>query len=269
MPETAGGASRPGPVPSPSRVRDALLGGRRNLQCDRDLAARLERMFPGIGADTADVRAFTARAAGWCASRGIGQYIIAEPGLPLPGGAGDAARAVLPAARLAYAVADSSEAAYARAAAAGDPAGTAAVCGAGAESAAVLLADPGLRAVIRLGEPACAVLPAVSLMDAAGAEAMITGFGAALVPGSALVISAWAPGPGEAAEALAAAAAPAGCLFPHDAGSLEKWLGAGRLRLVDPPGVTGARWWRAGMDCPVRGGTARITAAAGAVALVT
>src|ERR1700722_7043702 len=111
MPDSAGIPARP---PSPSRVRDALLGGRRTLQADRDLADRLELRFPGTAQAAAEARAFTGRAVTWCAQQGIAQYIVPEPGLPLPGGAADAARAVIPGARVAYACTDPSEAAYAR-----------------------------------------------------------------------------------------------------------------------------------------------------------
>ncbi len=190
MPEYAGDESLPSD-PSPSRVRDVLLGGRRNLQCDRDLARRLERRFPGAAAAAGEVRAFAGRAVTWCARQGIGQYIIAEPGLPLPGGAADAARAVIAGARVAWVVTDPSEAAYARAAASADDL-SAAVRFADADRPGALLADPQLRAVISLDKPACAVLAgAASFLDGAAAAAMASGFAAALAPGSALIMTAW------------------------------------------------------------------------------
>ena len=166
--------------PSPSRIRDALLGGRRNLHADRDLADRLELRFPGTAQAAAEARAFTGRAVTWCAQQGIAQYIVPEPGLPLPGGAADAARAVIPGARVAYACTDPSEAAYARAEAARDDA-TAAVRGIGAGSPACLLTDPALRAVIDLGEPAAAVLAMIAhLMPGRQAARMVAAFAARL-----------------------------------------------------------------------------------------
>jgi hypothetical protein len=243
MPDSAGA---PAPAPSPSRVRDALLGGRRNLQADRDLADLLEMRFPGTARGAAEARAFTVRAVTWCARQGIGQYIVPEPGLPLPG-AGEAARAVIPGARIAYAVTDSSEVPYGRAAAAADDV-TAVVRDIGAQDPAVLLADPELKAVIDLGQPAAVVLAmSVHFLPAEQASAMVTGFAAALAPGSALIMSAWLPHPGPGAEQFTVACAPAAVLFGHTAAAVEGWLRGPGLTLVDPPGLTDVRWWRAGM----------------------
>lgn len=276
MPRNAGENGRPQPPditegqppgPAPSRVRDALLGGRRNLQADRDLADLLEREFPGTARAAADARAFAARAVTWCARQGIEQYIIPEPGLPLPGGAGEAARAVIPGARVAYAAGDPSEAAYARAEAAGGDA-TALVRRDIAGDPAGLLGDPGLRAVIDLGKPVAVVLAlAAHFLPAEVAAAMITGFAMALAPGSAVVVSSWAPRPGPCADRFAAVYRPAGVLFPHAAADVEGWLRAPGLALVRPPGVTDVRGWRAGMPAP-RLRPRPVAAVTGAVARV-
>ena len=234
--------------PSPSRIRDALLGGRRNLHADRDLADRLELRFPGTAQAAAEARAFTGRAVTWCAQQGIAQYIVPEPGLPLPGGAADAARAVIPGARVAYACTDPSEAAYARAEAARDDV-TAAVRDIGADSPACLLADPALRAVIDLGQPAAAVLAMIAhLMPGGQAAGMVAAFAARLAPGSAVVMSAWVPHPGAAAERLIAACQPLR-VFRHAVEDIEAWLGGPGLDVVKP-GVTDVRGWCAGIPEP-------------------
>jgi len=233
-------------APSVSRVRDALLGGRRNLQADRDLADLLELRFPGTARAALEARAFASRAVTWCARQGIAQFVIPEPGLPLPGGAAEAARAVIPGARVAYAVTDVSETGYARREAAGDDA-TAAVVGISAGDPAGLLADPALLKVIDLGEPAAVVLAMTAhLMPGEEAAAMVAGFASALAPGSALVVSAWVP-PGPGAGRLIAACAPAARLFRHTVPDIEGWLSG--LDLVKP-GVTDVRGWRAGMPEP-------------------
>jgi hypothetical protein len=246
MPDSAG-VPLPRP-PSPSRVRDALLGGRRNLYADRDLADRLEMRFPGTAQAAAEARAFTGRAVTWCARQGIAQYIVPEPGLPLPGSVADTARAVIPGARVAYADTDPSAYAYARAAASRDDA-TAAVRGIGADSPACLLADPALRAVIDLDEPVAAVLTMIAhLMPGGQATRMVAGFAARLAPGSAVVMSAWLPYPGATAERFIAACLPVR-IFRHAVGDIEAWLGGPGLEVVKP-GVTDVRGWCAGLPEP-------------------
>jgi SAM-dependent methyltransferase len=246
MPDCAG-VPLPRP-PSPSCVRDALLGGRRNLHADRDLADRLEVRFPGTAQAAAEARAFTGRAVTWCARQGIAQYIVPEPGLPLPGGAADLARAVIPGARVVYADTDPSAFAYARAEASRDDA-TAAVRGIGADNPARLLADPALRAVIDLGEPAAAVLAMIAhLMPGREAARMVAGFAARLAPGSAVIMSAWVPHPGAATEQFIAACRPV-CVFRHTVGDIEAWLSRPGLEIVKP-GVTDVRGWSAGMPEP-------------------
>jgi hypothetical protein len=246
MPDSAR-VSLPRP-PSPSRVRDALLGGRGNLQADRDLADRLELRFPGTARAAVEARAFTGRAVTWCALQGIAQYIIPGPGLPLPGGAADAARAVIPGARVAYAGTDLPASAYAEAEGALDDR-TAAVRGIGPGDPARLLADPGLQAVIDLAEPAVAVLAMIAhLMPGGQAAGMVAAFAARLAPGSAVVMSAWVPHPGAAAERLIAACQPLR-VFRHAVEDIEAWLGGPGLDVVKP-GVTDVRGWCAGIPEP-------------------
>jgi hypothetical protein len=235
------------PSPSPSRVRDALLGGQRNLQADRDLARLLELRFPGTAQAAAEARAFTGRAVTWCARQGIAQFIVPEPGLPLPGGAAEAARAVIPGARVAYACTDPSEIAYAQAAATRDDV-TAVVRGAGPGDPGALLDDEDLRAVISLGEPVCAVLAMTAhFMPGEMAAAMVAGFAARLAPGSAVALSSWVPHPGRGADRLIDVFLPAGRLHRHTVADIEGWLCG--LDVVKP-GVADVRGWRAGMAEP-------------------
>lgn len=229
--------------PSPGRVIDALLDGRRNTQADRDLAERMKRQFPGAAQATREALAFTARAVTYCARQGIAQFIVPEPSLPLPGGAAEAARAVIPGARVAYASADPSALAYARAAATLDDV-TAVVRGCTAADPAGLLGDPGLRAVIDLGKPACAVLALTAhLMPGDMAAAMVRGFADKLAPGSAIALSAWVSNDGPGADKLIAVFLPAARLFRHTVADVEGWLSG--LDLVEP-GVADVRSWRGG-----------------------
>jgi hypothetical protein len=229
--------------PVPGRVIDALLGGRRNTQADRDLARVLRRQFPGAAQAATEALAFTARAVTWCAEQGIAQFIVPNPFLPLPGGTAEAARAVIPGARVAYASADPSALAYAQAAASRDDL-TAVVRGCAAADVAGLLGDPGLLSVIDLGKPVCAVLAMTAhLLPGPQAAAMVAGFAGKLTAGSAIVLSTWVADDEPRAGKLTAVFLPAAQLFRHTVADVEGWLSG--LDVVEP-GVTDVRSWRPG-----------------------
>jgi hypothetical protein len=229
--------------PCPSRVWDALLGGSRNLAADRALAAVLTGLFPALPAAFRDARRFTGRAVTWAARQGIGQFVAAEAGLPIPGAVHEAARAVIPSARVAYICAPGDASALAWARAAVSP-GVTAVRTAG------LLASPAVQSVISVPEPACVVLPMiVHLLPAAFARDVVAGAAAGLAPGSAVVVSALVPDPGAQGDALVAAFAPAADVYRHPPAVIGGWLAGAGLEVV-PPGVTDVRGWRAGMPEP-------------------
>ena len=91
-------------------------GGRRRgvFEVDEDAAlAELEQawadggyhglvLYPPLPALVRENRAFLIKAAGWAARQGIGQFIDLGAGLPVSPAVHQAARAVLPAARIAY-----------------------------------------------------------------------------------------------------------------------------------------------------------------------
>jgi hypothetical protein len=252
--------------PCASRVRDALLGGRRNLAADRDLAAVLEARYPELPALLGDAREFTVRAVTWAARQGIAGYVAYGAGLPLPGAVHEAAQAVIPSARVAYACdpGDASGLATPCPLAACCP-GVVAAC---APGPAALLGSPALAAVLDLGEPACVVLPMiVHLMDAADARDMVAGVAAALAPGSAVVLSAGVPDATAAGDALIVACAPGGTVRRHPPAVIAGWLEAARLEVV-PPGVADVRGWRAGMPVPRLPGRRLPARAVGVVARV-
>lgn len=235
--------------PCASRVRDALLGGHRNLAADRDLAGVLAGLFRGLPAMIADAREFTVRAVTWTARQGIAQYLVYGAGLPLPGAVHEAAQAVIPGARVAYVCdpGDASGLACARAVAARCPGVMVVRTAAGP---AALMRSPVLEAVLDEPGPACVVLPMiVHLMDAGDARDMVAGVAAALVPGSAVVVSAGVPDATAAGDALIAACAPGGTVRRHPPAVIAGWLAAAGLVVV-PPGVADVRGWRAGMPEP-------------------
>jgi hypothetical protein len=239
VPEAAAAEEAPS-RPCASRVRDAMLGGSRNLAADRDAAAALETRFPALPAAARDAREFKARAVTWAAGQGIRQFVACGAGLPLPGAVHEVARAVIPSARVVYAChpGDASGLACARAVAAACPG--VAVVRAGVRPD-VMLASPAVAAVVDVGEPACVVLPMiVHLMPAGDARDMVAGVAARLAPGSAVIVSAAVPDETAAGDELIAACAPWADVYRHPPSVITGWLEDAGLAVM-PPGVADVR----------------------------
>ena len=88
-------------VPNMARVYNYWLGGKDHFAADRAEAERLVALYPPLPALFRENRAFLLEAAGWAARQGIGQFIDLGAGLPVSPPVHQAARAVLPAARVA------------------------------------------------------------------------------------------------------------------------------------------------------------------------
>jgi hypothetical protein len=181
--------------PSVARVYDALLGGTDNYPADRAEAAKLTDPrdgHPGLGRVAQENRRFLSTAvtklAGGQYGAAVSQFIDAGAGLPTRPSVHEAARAVNPAARVAYVDRDPEVVTSIRHRLAVDS-GIAAVSGDITDPAAVL-ADPALRKVISLARPVCVILAAVlHFMDSGRAAQVTAGWMAPLVPGSWAVIS--------------------------------------------------------------------------------
>ncbi len=129
-------------VANMARVYDCWLGGKEHFGADRAEAGRLLRLYPPLAAMARENRAFLARAVTWAAGQGIGQFLDLGAGLPTVQNTHQAARAVNPAARVAYVDLDPVVLAHARALlATGD--GVTAVA-ADLRDPAAVLADPEL-----------------------------------------------------------------------------------------------------------------------------
>jgi len=116
-------------------------------------------LYPPLPALARENRAFVIKAAGWAARQRIGQFIDLGAGLPVYPSVCQAARAVLPAARVAYVDIDPVVLSHAAALlATGD--GVAAV-DADLRDPAAVLGHQDLRAVIDRGRPVCVILGAV------------------------------------------------------------------------------------------------------------
>jgi O-methyltransferase involved in polyketide biosynthesis len=127
-------------------------------------------------------------AATWAAGQGISQFIDLGAGLPASPSVHQAARTVIPTARVAYVDIDVVVLSHARALLA---------TGDGVTAAAADLSDPKavfasqeLREVIDPARPVCVILGAVlHFLDAGAARAVTAGYARLMAPGSCLVIS--------------------------------------------------------------------------------
>jgi S-adenosyl methyltransferase len=132
-------------TPNTARVYSRLLGGKDHFPSDRAEADVLLEIYPPLADMVKENRAFIAEAVTWAANEEIGQFVDLGAGLPVPAAVHQTARAVLPAAQVAYVDTDPMVLSHARALLAGP--GVAAVA-ADLRDPAAVLADPELRAVI-------------------------------------------------------------------------------------------------------------------------
>jgi len=226
-------------VPNMARVYGYLIGGKDHFDADRAEAERLLRIYPPLAAMARESRAFLARAVTWAARQGIGQFIDLGAGLPAATNTHEVARAVNPAAAVAYVDLDPVVLLHAQALlATGD--GVTAVAADLTDPAAVL-ADPGLRAVIDPARPAAVILGAVLHFLKAGIARQVTaGYARLIAPGSALVISVDRFDDEALAKRLAAEYT-AGPFVNHPPADIASFFAG--LEMVGP-GLTQAQTWR-------------------------
>jgi len=233
-------------VPNTARVYNYWLGGKDHFPADRAEAELLLEICPQLRDLVRGNRAFITEAVGWAARQGIAQFIDLGAGLPASPSVHQAARDVLPAARVAYVDTDQVVLSHARALLATSD-GVAAVA-ADLRDPAAVLAHPELQAVIDLREPVCVILAAVlHFLDAGTARAVTGGYARLMAPGSCLVISC-ATYDDEALAKRLAAEYTAGQFVNHSREDVTSFFAG--LEMVGP-GVTEAQTWRAWMPEPV------------------
>ncbi len=232
-------------VPNMARVYNYWLGGKDNFPADRAEADFLLGIYPPLRDLVWENRAFVTRAVAWAAGQGISQFLDLGAGLPASPAVHQAARAVLPAARVAYVDNDPVVLAHARALlATGD--GVTAVA-ADLRDPAAVLADKELRAVIDPAQPAGVILGAVlHFLDAVTACTVAGGYAGLIAPGSYLIISV-ACNDDEMLSKRLAQQYTAATWHNHPAEVVESFFGG--LELVGP-GVTEAQTWRAWLTEP-------------------
>jgi S-adenosyl methyltransferase len=225
-------------LPNMARIYNYWLGGKDHFAADRAEADRLVALYPPLPALVRENRAFLIKAAGWAAQQGIGQFIDLGAGLPVSPSVHQAARAVLPAARVAYVDIDPVVLTHAVALlATGD--GVAAV-DADLRDPAAVLGHQDLRAVINPGRPVCVILGAVvHFLDPDAARAVTAGYASLMAPGSCLILSC-ARFENEALAKQLAEEYTAATWYNHSPADIEEFFGG--LELAGP-GVTEARTW--------------------------
>jgi S-adenosyl methyltransferase len=225
-------------APNMARIYNYWLGGKDNFAADRAEADRLVALYPPLPALVRENRQFLIKAAGWAARRGIGQFIDLGAGLPVSPSVHQAARAVLPAARVAYVDIDPVVLTHAMALlATGD--GVTAV-NADLRDPAAVLGHQDLRAVIDPARPTCVILGAVvHFLDPDAACAVTAGYASLMAPGSCLVLScAWFEDE-ELAKQLAQEYTAA-AWYNHSPADVAEFFDGMDLT---GPGVTEARTW--------------------------
>jgi len=225
-------------MPNMARIYNYWLGGKDHFAADRAEAQRLVELYPPLPALARENRRFVLKAASWAARQGIGQFIDLGAGLPASPAVHQAARAVLPAARVAYVDIDPVVLSHARALlATGD--GVAAV-DADLRDPAAVLGHPDLRAVIDPGQPVCVILGAVvHFLGPRAARAVTAGYVSLMAPGSCLVLSC-ARFEDEALAKQLAADYTAATWYNHTPAGIAEFFGG--LELAGH-GLTEARTW--------------------------
>lgn len=174
--------------PSIARVYDYWLGGSSNFAVDRELAARIEEVYPGTREMVTGNREFLIRAIRFVISTGVSQVIDVGAGLPTSPAVHDIAREIIPAARVAYVDNEMMVIRHLQAEIGGRP-GLAAVP-ADLRYPGAVWARPEVDRVIDTGQPVLLILAFVlHFHDAAAARRIAAGFVRLLAPGSWVIIT--------------------------------------------------------------------------------
>ena len=233
-------------TPNMARVYDYWLGGKDHYAADRAEGDRLLEIYPQLADLVQENRAFIIRAVTMAADLGISQFVDLGAGLPASPAVHQAARKVMPEARVAYVDTDPVVLSHARALLATSDGVTAAE--ADLRYPAAVLGHPHLRAVIDPARPVCIILGAVlHFMGADAACAVTAGYVSLMAPGSYLIISCASLDDPELAKQLSAEYTPA-TWHNHPAEVVESFFGG--LELAGP-GLTGAQTWRPWLTEPV------------------
>ena len=175
-------------TPSIPRVYDYWLGGSSNFAVDRELAGKIEEVYPGTREIVIENRQFLVRAIRIVTSTGISQVVDVGAGLPTSPAVHEIAREIVPDARVAYVDNEMMVIRHLQAEI-GGRAGLAAVP-ADLRYPGAVWARPELAEVIDTEQPVLLILAFVlHFHDAAAARRIAGGFARLLAPGSWIIIT--------------------------------------------------------------------------------
>jgi hypothetical protein len=194
-------------VPSGARVHNYWTGGSSHYEADRRKAAEIEAALPQARQMALDAVLFHARAVGYAAGQGIGQFIDLGCGLPPRSSAPHrVARSMLPGAATAYVDGDPDVCDEIwDLLGDGERDGVAVVC-ADLRDPAAVLADARLRGVVDLAGPVCMLASSVPhFLPPARARRTLAAYVRAAAPGSLFAVCVPHVGDQQAWEQVAAA----------------------------------------------------------------
>jgi SAM-dependent methyltransferase len=176
-------------VPSVSRIYDYYLGGSHNFEVDREAARRAMEFMPGLPKIMQANRAFMRRAVRFAVDQGITQFLDIGSGIPTFGNVHEVAQSASPGARVVYVDHDPVAVAHSRAVIADNP--DAGVVAADLRKPQEILESAEVRRLIDPNRPVAVLLVAILhfVEDADDPYAAVAEFGAALAPGSLLVLT--------------------------------------------------------------------------------
>jgi hypothetical protein len=224
--------------PSVARIYDYWLGGRDNFAVDREAGGRMAELNPLLPRQVRTNRAFLCAAAAQAARAGVSQFLDLGAGLPAHPAVHEAARAVIPDARVCYVDNDPAAVIHGQALLDGGD-GLAAIEGDLTDPDAVL-AHPRARALLDFTRPVAIILGAVlHFAPAPRAARLCASYMSQAASGSWLIVSTGHYHDQELAARVQRAASHAR-FFNHDEAVMAGWLAG--LRIVSPGICEATRW---------------------------
>ena len=232
-------------TPNVARMNHHFLGGRETFQADRDAAEQVLAALPGMRAAALAGRDFIGRAVRYLAGEArVDQFLDLGTGLPARPAVHDIARALSPAARVAYVDFDPVVVSHGNAMLARP--GVAIVARGDLRRPAELLARPEIGAHLDFSRPVAVLLLSVLafVADADDPYAIVAAVRQALAPGSFLVLSHVSqdlmPDPGAARRLVAAYENANSPVAPRTRAQVLRFFD--RFELVEPGLVPTPRW---------------------------
>jgi hypothetical protein len=178
-------------VPHAARLYDYFLGGKDNFAADREAAAKVLEIFPGVAVGAQANRRFLGRAVRFAADLGIRQYLDIGTGIPAAGNTHEIAQSVAPDSRVVYVDNDPIVLAHARALLHGTPEGRTAYLDADFRDGQRILSAPETVGLIDFTQPVALLIVALLhfIPDEDGPGEIVEQYKAAMPPGSVLIMS--------------------------------------------------------------------------------